>query len=121
MRLDRRDDELLVLCAADCVERVLPYFEEKHPRDQRPRDAIEAARAWVRREVAVSEARDAAFGAHATARTAGQAARAAARAAGHAAATAHVAGHAGHAATHVVSAVAYTAPDDAVAAAAQGT
>jgi len=98
MRLDKRDHRSLVLWATDCVEHVLPYFEEKHPKDDRPRDAVEAGRAWARGEIAMSEARAAASAAH---RAADQAA---ARAAGHAAATAHVAGHAAHAANYAVTA-----------------
>jgi hypothetical protein len=105
MRLDKRHHRSLVLWATDCAERVLPYFEEKYPKDNRPRDAIEAGRAWVRGEIAMSEARAAAFAAHAAARDADQAAaRDAARTAGHAAATAHVAGHAAHAANYAVKA-----------------
>jgi len=46
-------DRSLALWAADCAERVLPYFEEKYPRDDRPRKAIEAARAWARGEIRV--------------------------------------------------------------------
>ena len=98
---DKRDHKLLVLRATDCAEHVLPYFEEKYPNDNRPREAIEAARDWVRGEIALSEVRAAAFAAHAAARaTADASARAAARAAGQAAATAHVAAHAAHAATY---------------------
>lgn len=88
-----------VIWAMDRAERVLPYFEEKYPNDDRPRKAVEAARAWVRGETSLSDVRAAAFGAHAAARDAAKgSARAAARAAGHAAATAHVADHAPHAA-----------------------
>jgi immunity protein 5 of polymorphic toxin system len=106
--LDREDHETLARRAADCAERVLPRFEEQYPDDHRPRKAIEAGRAWVRGEFAVSEARSAAFAAHAAARDADNpAACAAARAAGHAAATAHVAGHARHAAAYAVKATAY--------------
>jgi len=105
MGLDKREHRSLVLWAADCAERALPYFEEKYPKDNRPRNAVEAGRAWVRGEIATGEARAAAFAAHAAARNADQAAaRAAARAAGHAAATAHVAGHAAHAASYAVTA-----------------
>jgi len=95
-----RDHRSLVLSAADCAERVLPCFEEKYPEDNRPRNALEAARAWARGEMALSEVRAAAFAAHAAARAAAAHAAAcgAARAAGHAAATAHVATHAAHAA-----------------------
>src|SRR5215208_3259446 len=88
MRLDSfaRGHRSLVLWATDCAEHVLPYFEEKYPKDNRPRNALEAERAWVRGEIAMSEA------------------RAAACAAGHAAATAHVASHAAHAANYAVKA-----------------
>ncbi len=103
--LSKLDHKTLVIWATDCAEHVLPYFEEKYPKDNRPRKAIEAGRAWIRGEIAMSEVRTAAFAAHAAARDANpDAARAAARAAGHAAATAHVAGHAGHAATYAAHA-----------------
>ena len=115
MRLAKRDHKSLVLWATDCAGHILPYFEEKYPQDDRPRNAVEAGRAWVRGEIAMSEARAAAFAAHAAARDADQAAaRAAARAAGHAAATAHVAGHAAHAANYAVTAA--TVPTDPAAA-----
>lgn len=112
MRLDTQDHKALVLWAADCAEHVLPSFEETYPTDTRPREAIDAGRAWVRGEIALSAARDAAFAAHAAARDAEQpASRAAARAAGHAAATAHVAGHAAHAATYALTATATPAKE----------
>jgi hypothetical protein len=47
-RLDERDHKLLALWAADCAEHVLLYFEKMCPEDDRPRKAIEAARAWAR-------------------------------------------------------------------------
>ena len=112
MRLDKEDHRALAIWAAECAERVLPYFEEEYPKDNRPRKAVEAARAWARGEIAVSGARAAAFAAHAAARDVDRGhagARAAARAAGHAAATAHVAGHAGHAATYAVTAATHAA------------
>lgn len=110
MRLDKSDHRSLVLWATDCADHVLRYFEEKYPRDNRPRKAVEAGRAWVRGEIAMSEARAAASAAHAAARDADQAApRAAARAAGQAAATAHAAGHARHAATYAATAATYAA------------
>ena len=103
MRPVEPDHRSLALWAADCAEHVLTCFEEKCPKDNRPRKAIEAVRAWVRGEITLSEARAAAFAAHAAARDTDQAAaRAAARAAGHTAATAHVSGHARHAATYAV-------------------
>ncbi len=114
--LSRLDHKTRATWAIDCAEHVLPYFEEKHSKDNRPRKAIEAGRAWVRGEIAVSEARTAALAAHAAARDANQeSARAAARAAGHAAATAHVASHAPHAANYAVKAASYYADAAATA------
>ncbi|MFA7634631.1 MAG: putative immunity protein [Bacillota bacterium] len=72
----------MALWATDCAEHVLKYFEDKRPGDERPRNAVEAGRAWVRGEIGTSEARAAAFAAHAAARDADQpSARAAARSA----------------------------------------
>ncbi|MHA1738043.1 MAG: putative immunity protein, partial [Candidatus Heimdallarchaeota archaeon] len=36
------DKRTLVIWATDCAEHVLSYFEEKYPKDKRPREAIEA-------------------------------------------------------------------------------
>ena len=100
-RPNQQDHRSLMRWAADCAEPVLPYFEEQYPKDDRPRKAIEAGRAWARGEIACGAARAAALAAHAAARAAvDPAARAAARAAGHAAATAHAATHAPHAAAY---------------------
>ena len=110
MRLDERDHTLLTLWAADCAEHILPYFEQAYPNDDRPRNAIEAARAWVRGEMRVGEVRAVAVAAHAAARNADEgAARAAARAAGQAGAVAHMPGHARHAAVYAVKAATYAA------------
>ena len=100
------DQKILAVWALDCAERVLPIFEEKYPNDPRPRQALEAGRAWVHGEIRVGEARKAAFSAHAAARTAAgdPPASFAARAAGHAAATSHTSGHAIHAADYAVKA-----------------
>ncbi len=65
MRLDKSDHSSLALWAADCAEHVLPHFEEKYPKDDRPRKAIEAARAWTRGEIRVGVARTAGVAAHA--------------------------------------------------------
>lgn len=55
--VSKRDHRTLAIWAADCAEHVLPYFEEKYPKDNRPRKAIEAGRAWVCGEISVSGAR----------------------------------------------------------------
>ena len=104
-QFDEQEHRLLAIWASDCAEHVLPYFERMYPEDDRPRKAIEAARAWERGDLPMVDARKAAFASHAAARAANNAAaKAAARAAGHAAATAHVANHARHAAAYAVKA-----------------
>jgi hypothetical protein len=93
--LDLERHRQLAIWAAVCAEHVLPLFEASHPLDDRPRRAIEAARAWAAGEISVGAARTAAYAAHAAARDAtSAAAREAARATGHAVATAHMADHA---------------------------
>ena len=84
---------LLAVWAADCAEHVLPFFEEMQPNDERPRRAIDLARAWTRGEIPMMQARSAAGHAMAAARELRGAAREAAYAAGQAAAVAHVAAH----------------------------
>jgi hypothetical protein len=105
--VSKTDQKVLAIWAADCAERVLPYFEKAFPKDKRPRLAIDAGQAWVRGELKMTEVRKVAFTAHAAAREAQTIApaSAAARAAGQAAGTAHVSGHAIHAATYALKAV----------------
>jgi hypothetical protein len=104
-RLNEEDHRLLATWASDCAEHVLRYFEELYPEDNRPGEAIEAARAWVRGDLSMVKARKAALASHAAAREANnEAAKAAARAAGHAAATTHAADHARHAASYAIKA-----------------
>src|SRR5215213_9194737 len=91
------DQQTLAIWAIDCAERVMPYFEETYPDDQRPRHAIEALQAWLQIGVfTMAVIRKASLDAHAAARDVGAdtAARSAARAAGQAVATAHVPRHA---------------------------
>lgn len=106
------DHRLLALWAASCAEHVLGLFESAQPADTRPRRAIEHARAWVRGEVTMMDAR--AFGGHAmgAARNLRGAARHAAYAAGQAGAVAHVAAHDLGAAAYAIKAVRAAAPDD---------
>jgi len=84
---------LLALWAAQCAERVLPYFEKEHPDDDRPRKAIELARSWARGEITVTEAKVGAYYSNAAARDVKGAAKFSALAAGQSAAVAHVAAH----------------------------
>jgi hypothetical protein len=96
---------LLAAWAADCAEHVLDHFCSQHPDDDRPRRAIEQARAWSRGEISITQARVAAYAAHRAARSTNGAAREAARAAGHAVATAHMADHELGAAAYAIRAV----------------
>jgi hypothetical protein len=104
------DHQLLALWAAACAEHVLARFEPAKPSDSRPRHAIEQARAWVRGEITMSQARTAAGHAMAAARDLRGAARHAAYAAGQAAAVAHVAAHELGAAAYAIKAARAAAP-----------
>ena len=104
------DHRLLALWAAACAEHVLDRFESAQPEDPRPRQAIEQARAWVRGEIAMSQARTAAGHANAAARDLRGAARHAAYAAAQAAAVAHVAAHELGAAAYAIKAARAAAP-----------
>jgi hypothetical protein len=105
------DHHLLALWAAACAEHVLHLFEAAKPSDSRPRHAIEQARAWVRGEITMSQARAAAGAANAAARDLRGAARHASYAAGQAAAVAHVAAHELGAAAYAIKAARAAAPE----------
>lgn len=111
--LTNTDHRLLALWAAICAEHVLPLFEAAQPADPRPRQAIEAARAWTRGELKMMEAR--ALGGHAmgAARDLRGAARFAGYAAGQAAVVAHVAAHELGAAAYAIKAARAAAPEGA--------
>lgn len=104
------DHHRLAHWAAGCAEHVLPLFEREQPDDLRPREAIEAVRAWARGEAAMMETR--ARGGHAmgAARPLQGAARFAAYAAGQAACVAHVPEHDLGAAAYAIKAVRAAAP-----------
>lgn len=103
--LEDADHRLLAVWAAACAEHVLYLFEQMHPDDDRPRQAIAQARAWARGEITMTHARTAAFAAHDAARGASGAAKEAARASGHAVAVAHMADHELGAAAYAIRAV----------------
>src|SRR6266542_1740005 len=106
------DHHLLALWAASCAEHVLHLFESVQPEDPRPREAIEHARAWVRGEVTMMQARAAGGHAMGAARDLRGAARHAAYAAGQAGAVAHVAAHELGAAAYAIKAVRAAVPED---------
>lgn len=104
------DHHLLALWAAACAEHVLGLFEAARPQDPRPRQAIEAVRAWTRGEVTMSRSRAAGGHAMAAARDLRGAPRHAAYAAGQAAVVAHVAEHDLGAAAYAIKAVRAAVP-----------
>jgi hypothetical protein len=105
------DHHLLALWAASCAGHVLHLFESAQPDDPRPREAIGHARAWVRGEVTMMQARAAGGHAMGAARNLRGAARHAAYAAGQAGAVAHVAAHELGAAAYAIKAARASAPE----------
>ena len=102
------DHKILAAWAIDCVERVMPYFEEEHPEDPRPRQAIETLQTWIHTGVfRMAVIRSASLTSHAAAREVAEdnAARSVARAAGQAVATAHVPTHSMDAANYALQAI----------------
>jgi hypothetical protein len=96
-KYSKQDQRSMAAWAADCAERVLPFFENAYPEDDRPRKAIEACRLWVDTGVfKMADIRGASLAAHAAARGVKEngAAFFSAHAAGQAVATAHVPQHA---------------------------
>jgi hypothetical protein len=104
--------QLLALWAAACAEHVIGLFESAQPDDPRPRVAIDHARAWVRGEAKMMQARRAAGHAQAAARDLRGAPRYAAYAAGQAAVVPHVAAHELGAAAYAIKAVRAATPKD---------
>ncbi|GAB2787414.1 hypothetical protein GCM10027275_35180 [Rhabdobacter roseus] len=99
------DHHLLALWATTCAEHVLPWFELANADDPRPRQALMLARAWVRGEIPMKQAHQAAFAANAAAKGMPAAAKFAALSAGQAVAVAHVAAHALGAAAYAIRAM----------------
>lgn len=115
-KYNKQDQRSLAVWAADCAERVLPFFEKVYPKDKRPREAIKVCRAWVRTGVfKMSDIRGASLAAHAAARKAKEnsPARFAARAAGQAVTTVHVSQHALGGVYYALKAVAAADPANA--------
>jgi len=108
--LTDEDHRLLARWAATCAEHVLHLFEAVRPDDDRPRQAIEAIRAWARGELSMMAARAAGGHAMGAARPLTGAARFAAYAAGQAACVAHVAEHDLGAAAYAIKAAQAAAP-----------
>lgn len=109
--LEDDDHRLLAVWAADCALHVLHHFEHARPGDDRPRRAIEMARAWARGEITMTQARSSGGHANAAARELSGAARYAAYAAGQAGVVAHVAAHELGAAAYAIKAARAASPE----------
>jgi hypothetical protein len=103
--LEDTTHRFLAAWAAACAGHVLRLFMQAGPQDNRPYNAIMQALAWSRGEITMTQARSAAFAAHAAARGVSGAAKEAARSAGHAVAVAHMADHELGAAAYAIRAV----------------
>ena len=101
---------LLADLALGCAEHVLHLFEEQQPADRRPRDALEIGHAWIRGELRMTDAHNAAFQANAAARGMPDPAKFAALSAGQAVAVAHVAAHDLGAAAYAIRAAGASVP-----------
>jgi hypothetical protein len=114
--LSEADRRVVAAWAANCAERVLPLFEAEASWDDRPRDAIDRARAFARGELsAAGEIRRRFVAGRAARSVATPAAVAAARAAAQAAGVAHMGAHALGAAAYAARAAALAARDGAPA------
>jgi hypothetical protein len=104
------DHRLLAAWAARCAEHALPLFENAQANDLRPREAIDAGRAWIKGAMRMSDARKAAFASNAAARDLPDPAKFAALSAGQAAVVAHVAAHGLGAAAYAIRAARAAVP-----------
>lgn len=95
--VSKTDHQTLAHWAIDCAERVMSYFEEKYPQDNRPRNAITTLQDWTNTgKFSMKVIRKASLDSHAAAKETGNdnPASSAAHAAGQTVATAHVPRHA---------------------------
>ncbi|MFF2495585.1 putative immunity protein [Agromyces sp. NPDC058064] len=113
------DHRRLAEWAIACSDHVLPLFEGARPDDPRPREVLEVARAWVRGEVPMREAHQAAFHANAAGRDQPAPVKFAALSVGQAVAVAHVAQHELGAAAYAIRAAAAAAAEQGGADAAE--
>ena len=113
--IEEQKHRTLALWRIECAEHVLPIFEKKYPQDNRPREALEAAKAWMRGKIKMPVAKKAAHAAHNAATEVANedpAACAAARAIGHAVGTIHVETHAIGVVMYAITAFLYGAEQE---------
>ena len=109
-QIETQSKETLARLAVVYAERViLPLWTSHNPGDERPREALDAAKAWLTGEVKLPQAKPAILACHAAARetAANPVAQASARAIGQSASTIHSAQHCIGLALYGALAVAY--------------
>lgn len=114
-KYSREDQQIMAIWSLDCAERVLHFFEEVSPQDDRPLAAIRVGREWVHTgSFSMPVIRGASLAAHAAAKEVSEngAACHAAHAAGQAVATAHVPKHAYGGAYYALRAIAASGRED---------
>lgn len=96
-------------CINYTEEHILPIYTAAYPKDTRPQEALDSARAWLAGKCKLPETKKCILAAHAAAREAEEnpAAQAAARTVGQAAATVHTATHSIGLAFYGTAAIAY--------------
>ena len=115
-KYSKKDQKIMADWALDCAERVLTFFENIRPEDNRPRKALEVGREWVENGIfRMPVIRSASLNSHAAAKEVDPKSPAcfAAHAAGQAVATAHVPQHAFGGAYYALKAIAAAHPEDA--------
>ena len=55
--IENTDHKVLAIWAIDCLERFLPYLDEKYPSEERPRTAVRILKSWINDEITMWEAR----------------------------------------------------------------
>lgn len=106
--IKKADHKTLATWAVNCVERVMPHFEEMYPHDKRPREAINTLKAWIITGIFKAEIfKENSLSSLAAAREVGEhkAACSVACAAGQAVAIAHDRSHASEVAMYTVEAI----------------
>jgi len=68
-KIEAWNDKTARLFAADCAERVLPFYESEYPNDSRPRLAIDATRKFANGEITQDKLNAARSAARSAART----------------------------------------------------
>ena len=114
--IEEQKHRTLAMWAIDCAEHILPIFENKYPKDSRPREAFLAAKEWAHGQIKMPVAKKAAHATHNSATAVAEkdpAACAAARAMGHVIGAVHVETHAIGVAMYGITAFVYSSKEDA--------